>query len=132
MLVASWRSLGHWRIAGAEAGEDRSGSQIGSRETHRNRQMMGVSRQAISFLFGGAGAGLVSPADQTPFPLIKSVEIFHLSVSRPRRVARGEQPAASVDCVILQFTSDTDDIITSLMPPWLVFRSTLCSLSLFV
>lgn len=58
----------------------------------------------------------MSPADQTPFPLIKSFEIFHLSVSA---CCRGEQPTVSVDCVILQFTSDTDNIITvSLMAPF--------------
>lgn len=77
-----------------------------------------VSRQAISFLFASAGAALVSPADQTPFPLIKSSEIFHLSVSRPGRCCGGEQPSVSVDCVILQFTSDADNIIAaSLMSP---------------
>lgn len=77
-----------------------------------------VSRQAISFLFVSAGAALVSPADQTPFPLIKSSEIFHLSVSRPGRCCGGEQPSVSVDCVILQFTSDADNIIAvSLMSP---------------
>lgn len=78
--------------------------------------MVGVSRQAISFLFVSAGAGLVSPADQTPFPLIKSRNIPFVSVTAPA-CSCSEQPAMSVDCVILQFTSDTDNIIMSLMSP---------------
>lgn len=100
-----------------EASEDRRYSE-NLTDTWRNGEMAMVSRQAISFLFASAGAALVSPADQTPFPLIKSSEIFHLSVSRPGRCCGGEQPSVSVDCVILQFTSDADNIIAvSLMSP---------------
>lgn len=100
-----------------EASEDRRYSE-NLTDTRRNGETPMVSRQAISFLFASAGAALVSPADQTPFPLIKSSEIFHLSVSRPGRCCGGGQPSVSVDCVILQFTSDADNIIAvSLMSP---------------
>lgn len=48
----------------------------------------------------------MSPPDRPPFPLIKSSDIFHLSVSRPRRSVA----ACSQVCLLtvtLQFTSDT-------------------------
>lgn len=51
-----------------------------------------VSKRAIRFLCASAGARRVSPAHQTPFPLIKSSEIFHLSVSRRWQAS---QPAVS-------------------------------------
>lgn len=71
--------------------------------------VVGVSRQAISFLFASTGAGLVSPADQTPFPLIKSFEIFHLSVSRPRRVAA----ACSQPCLLTVSFSNLHQTLTT-------------------
>lgn len=38
---------------------------------------------------------------------------------------RGKQPTVSVDCVILQFTSDTDNIIMSLMSSWVAIAQPL-------
>lgn len=104
----NWSDRGKW-------GQGNGESQIGSRETdtQRNRKTVGVSRQAISFLFVSAGAGLVSPADQTPFPLIKSFEIFHLSVSRPRRVA----VASSQPCLLtVSFSNLYQTLTTSSCP----------------
>lgn len=78
-------------------------------DTGRNKEVEGLLRQAISFLFVSAGAGLVSPADQTPFPLIKSVEIFHLSVSRPPCVAA----ASSEPCLLTVSFSNLHQTLTT-------------------
>lgn len=94
--------------------------------------MVGVRRQAISFIFVVVGARPVSPADQTPFPLIKSSEnIPFVSVTASVR-RHSKQPAVSVDYVTLQFTSDTDNIIMSLMSPWVALAQALFSLFFFL
>lgn len=60
----------------------------------------------------------MSPADPTPFPLIKSLEIFHLSVSRPWRVAAASSQVCLLTVSFHQFTLDADNIImASLMFP---------------
>lgn len=84
---------------------------------------MALLSSAVCFLCGSVGARRVSLADRPPFPLIKSSEIFHLSVSRPRRSVAACSRVCLLTVSLSNLHQTLATVSVSLMVLWLqLFR----------